>query len=112
MHTVLTPAVAILDAEKREWWSDTEKKCQKMEPGEMVQQRWKRKGKRQAMKRCQEKVARMQWALLHHADLMPHSTGAAVWCDESSRGGQDRREEITHQTEGQWKKGSASSVPS
>jgi hypothetical protein len=32
-----------------------------------------------------------QCSLLHHADLMPHSTGAAVLCEEMSRGGQDRQ---------------------
>jgi hypothetical protein len=36
-----------------------------------------------------------QWALLHHADLMPHSTGAAVRCEELNRSGQGRREETT-----------------
>ena len=41
-----------------------------------------------------------QFALLHHADLMPHSTGAAVRCEETSRGGQDRQRETKHQMRG------------
>jgi hypothetical protein len=32
-----------------------------------------------------------QLALLHRADLMPHSAELADWCDELSRGGEGRR---------------------
>jgi hypothetical protein len=42
MHTdAHSTGVAVTDAKKKEW-QDSEKKCKKMEPGEMVEQRWKR----------------------------------------------------------------------